>query len=87
MTFEGAVIKGQGITFAIIVVKASATFTTSGAQDLILAYQRFFPGTPIILMSQDGRGTPTFVGRKDVVQFLSNVSISRIPWKRYNYAD
>lgn len=86
MTFEGAVIKEQGVTFAIIVVKISATATTTGAQDLIVAYQRFFPGIPIILMSQDGRGTPTFVGRRDIVQFLSSVSISRIPWKQYNYA-
>ncbi len=86
MTFEGAVIKEQGVTFAVIVVRASATITTSGAQELISAYQRFFPGIPIVLMSQDGRGTPTFVGRKDIVRFLSNVSISRIPWKKYNYA-
>lgn len=86
MTFEGALIRERGITFAIVVVKASATFTTSGAQELIVAYQRFFPGIPIILMSQDGRGTPRFLGRRDIVQFLSNVSISRIPWKRYNYA-
>lgn len=86
MTFEGAVIKEQGVTFAIVVVKASATVTTAGARELTVAYQQFFPGMPIILMSQDGRGTPTFVGRQDIVRFLSNIAVSRIPWKRYNYA-
>lgn len=86
MTFEGAVIKEQGVTFAIIIVKGSATASTSDARECIVAYQRFFPGIPIILMSQDGRGTPTFVGRRDIVRFLSGISVSQIPWKRYSYA-
>jgi hypothetical protein len=53
---------------------------------VIVAYQRFFPVLPIILMSQDGWDTPTFFGRRDIIQFVSNVSISRIPWKRYSHA-
>ena len=42
-----------------------------------------FPGMPVVLMGQDARGQATYFGRRDIVNFLSNVSPSRIPWRRY----
>jgi len=84
MQFEGAVIKEQGITFAIIVVKPyvlQSNFEADKARD---EFGRIFPGMPIILMAQDSRGVPTYQGRSDIVDFLANVHISQIPWREYN---
>ena len=83
MTFDGAVIKEQGVTFAIVVVKPYVLNTNSSCEDARAGFAQYFPGMPIILMAQDSRGIPKYQGRKDIVKFLANVHPSRIPWKRY----
>jgi hypothetical protein len=85
MQFEGAVIKEQGVTFAIVVVKSHILNTQGQCEETRSAFRPAFPGLPIILMAQDHRGTPTYQGRKDIVNFLSHIHPSRIPWKKYNY--
>jgi len=82
MQFDGALIKEQGITFAIVIVKPSAIKSTD-REKIRTGFSRYFPGVPIILMSQNSRGIPTYQGRTDIVNFLSNVHPSRIPWKTY----
>lgn len=82
MQFDGAVIKEQGVTFAIVIVKPHI-LNSSEREDVRNSFRSVFPGVPIILMAQDSRGTPTYHGRKDIVNFLANVHPSRIPWKRY----
>jgi len=47
------------------------------------AEEGLFPGLPIILMAQDGRGVPTYWGRKDIVAFLAKLHVPQIPWKEY----
>lgn len=83
MQFEGAVIKEQGVTFAIVVVKSYVLNSTTETNKTRSAFQSYFPGVPVILMAQDGSGRPTYQGRKDIVQFLSHIDPSRIPWKKY----
>lgn len=85
MTFEGAVVKEQGVTFGIVVVKESAIRDTSKAQDLIEQFQPIMGVVPVVLMAQDFRGTPNYYGRKDVVNFLAGIDSRRIPWKKYSY--
>ena len=87
MKFQGAVIKEKGVTFAIVVVKQSALHIQSESQKLAHAFSPYFPGLPIILMAQDGRGIPTYWGRRDIVNFLANIHISQIPWKEYTLRD
>lgn len=82
MTFDAAVIKEQGVTFSVVVVKSSA-LNSSNKERVRDDYSRYFPRMPIILMAQDSRGIPTYDGRKDIVQFLANLHISQIPFKRY----
>ncbi|MDT3416138.1 hypothetical protein QO009_002006 [Brevibacillus aydinogluensis] len=82
MQFDGAVIKEQGVTFAIVIVKPHVLNSPS-REDVRDSFRSVFPGIPIILMAQDSRGVPTYHGRKDIVRFLSRVHPSRIPWKRY----
>ena len=83
MTIEGAVIREQGVTFAIVIVKKYIVDSSSSAQEAIVSFSGVFPGMPVVLMAQDSRGTPTYYGRPDIVRFLANISMSRIPWKRY----
>jgi len=86
MQFEGAVIKEQGVTFAIVIVKPSVLNNSIESDNARRSFSPIFPGVPIILMAQNSGGTPTYQGRPDIVRFLVNISPSRIPWKRYSYA-
>lgn len=83
MTFDGAVIKEQGITFAIVVVKPFVINNNMESNRFRNQCSNVFPGVPIIFMAQDTRGIPTYQGRTDIVKFLANVHPSRIPWKQY----
>ena len=83
MKFQGALVKEQGVTFAIVVVKKMVLDIRSEAEETIRSFQPVFPGTPIVLMAQDSRGVPTYLGRPDLVKFLANISIAAIPWRDY----
>lgn len=81
--FLYSVIKEQGITFGIIVVKEDVLRSTSEASKMRQFGIRAFGNMPIILMAQNYRGVPTYMGRPDIAKFLAGISYSRIPWKRY----
>ena len=83
MQIEGAVIREQGQTFAVVAVKPHVTQNKQTAVSAIQGLSRFFPGVPIVLMSQDIRGRATYFGRRDISNFLARVPTSAIPWKRY----
>jgi hypothetical protein len=80
-TFDGAVIKEQGVTFGVVVARRGS----SNAQkaQLIAAASRRFGGIPVVAMEQDGRGVPTYFGRRDLARFLASVPMAAISWKRY----
>ena len=83
MRLHGAVIREQGVTFAIIIVKKYVVDSRFRANETIESLQSEFQNIPIVLMAQDHRDTPTYYGRYDIVNFLKNISIRRIPWKIY----
>ena len=83
MQFEGAVVREQGVTFAVVVVKKYVVDSPTQARSAINAFSPAFPGMPVVLMGQDSGGRATFFGRQDIAKFLSRISIGRIPWKRY----
>jgi len=87
MQFDGAKLTEQGVTFGIVIVKPHVLHSSQeqiGARTL--GTQAFGP-IPIILMAQDGRGVPTYQGRRDIVRFLSNVFIEQIPWQHYTLSE
>ena len=84
MRFQGSVIREQGVTFAIVIVKKHVVDSSSEADNAIRAYSPVFGYIPVVLMAQDSRGTPTWYGRRDIVNFLRNVPLSAIPWKEYS---
>ena len=83
MQFEGAVIREQGVTFAVVIVKDYVVHDRSQAEGAIRSFQPVFPGMPIVLMGQNSRGVPTYFGRQDIAGFMAKVPISSVPWKRY----
>lgn len=84
MRFDGSIIKEQGVTFAIVLVKNSFfNRTSSKIEEFRNSLLPVFGPIPIILASQDSRGTFRYHGRKDIVKFLANIDPSRIPWKEY----
>lgn len=83
MTFEGAVIREQGVTFALVVVKHHVVQNRSEAQNAISAFQPYFPGNPVVLVGQDSRGIPTYFGRPDIARFMASVPMRSVTWKRY----
>ena len=82
MQIEGAVIREQGVEFAVVVVKPRVVNDASRAGELIAQFCPYF-GTPVVLMAQDARSVPTYRGRRDLVRFLANVSLSTIPWRKF----
>lgn len=83
MQFQGALIREQGITFAVVIVKKHVVDNPMTARQAIGSFQPVFPGVPIVLMAQDHSGRPTYYGRQDIARFLANTPITAIPWRKY----
>lgn len=83
MTFDGAVIREQGVTFALVVVKSHVVQNRFEAGKAISAFQPHFPVMPVVLVGQDNRGTPTYFGRPDIARFMASVPMNAVPWKTY----
>ncbi|RZK27996.1 MAG: hypothetical protein EOO61_22670 [Hymenobacter sp.] len=83
MRFQGAIVKEQGITFAIVVVKPHVVQNSAEANQTIQQFQPAFPRMPVVLAAQDSRGNFTYFGREDISRFLSSISPARIPWQEY----
>jgi hypothetical protein len=84
MKFQGTVLKEQGVTFAVVIVKNHVVDSPSAARDSLRAFQPLFAGIPIVLMGQDPRGVPSYRGRPDLVRFLANTPLAAIPWREYS---
>jgi hypothetical protein len=82
-TFEAAIVKRQGVTFAIVAVSKQILDHKIVAGETKKKLKPLFNNLPIVLMAQDADGTPTFYGRKDLVRFLTRVKLKDVPWKEY----
>lgn len=85
MSFDGALIKEQGVIFAIAVVKPSV-LTSTNKESVRRTFSQYFGFVPTVLMAQNSRGIPTYDGRRDLVKFLSHIHPARIPWKHYTFS-
>ena len=83
MKIQGAVVKEQGIEFAIVVVKRHIAQNSYQAKKAISIFQPVFGPIPVILMGQDNRGRANYYGRQDIVRFLAKVPLRAIPWREY----
>jgi hypothetical protein len=78
-----ALIREQNVEFAVVAVKGSVLSGSKATKnDLVSAYSMEFR-VPAVLMAQDVNGVPDYYGRRDLVNFLVNVSIDRLPWREF----
>lgn len=82
MRVQGAVIREQGQTFAVVVVKPHVVQNQTEADNVIRGFIPVFR-VPVVLMAQDGHGRATFYGRQDIANFMSGVPLNAIPWREY----
>jgi hypothetical protein len=80
---DAALIKEQGVTFAVVTVQRGVINNPQRRDAARRSFASVFGRVPIVLMEQDGSGTPTYQGRRDLVNFLSNRYLEQLPWKRY----
>lgn len=83
MRFQGAVIREQGQTFAVVVVRPHVIDNPSTAAEAIASFCPVFPGLPVVLMAQNNAGRPTYYGRQDISRFMASVPMRAIPWREY----
>lgn len=84
MNVHAALVKQQGVTFAVVVVKPHVLASVPQRDQAITGFQTYWPGVPIVLMAQDARGVPKYYGRDDVVRFLASVPMKALPWKSWS---
>ena len=78
-----ALVREQGVEFAVVTVKPHALAKPKRQKDdLVGAYSLEF-GVPAVLMAQDARGRATYYGRRDLVNFLSRVLVEQLPWREF----
>ena len=83
MKFQGALVKEQGVTFGIAIVKRHVLSNSAERERVRAAFAGILGGVPTVLMAQDSRGVPTYHGRRDIVRFLAHVPLRAIPWREY----
>ena len=59
MQFDGALVKEQGVCFAIAVVKPHVLNSTN-KETVRNGFRQYFGQVPVILMAQNSRGTPIY---------------------------
>lgn len=68
MRFEGAIVREQGIVFAIVVVKRHILDNNAEATRVARSFQPAFPGLPVVLMAQNhGARRPISAGPTSLV--------------------
>ena len=83
MRVDAALVKDRGVTFAVVAVKRHVLSSPSSRDDMVLGFQAYWPGVPVILMAQNSRGTPEYYGRNDIVRFLASVPMEALPWRSW----
>ena len=80
-----ALVREQGVDFAVVVVKPHVVNSTSRRDEAVRTWSVEF-GRPAILMAQDARGVPTYYGRPDIVRFLQHVLPQQLSWREFTVA-
>lgn len=84
LSFRGALIREQGITFAVVEVdpdvlsKGDASIKEERSR-----FQPVFKDVPIILAARTADRRAHYAGRPDIVRYLLSCEWQRIPWRKY----
>lgn len=81
MRLTAAIVKEQGVDFSIILVKPGVIHSQN-RENIRNSAPANFP-RPVILAEKRSNGRIQYHGKKDIIQFLSNVDYRRLPWKEF----
>lgn len=81
-TWQVALVREQGIEFAVVCVRDSVINDPSQRDQLVRAWT-FELVRPAVLL---GERQHRLYGRDDIVRFLSNVHLSQLPWRQMTLA-
>ena len=77
-----AVVREQGVTFVVALVKNHVVLNSSESDRLIGAISAQFGHPLVVLMGESNRRLRG--NRQDVVNFVARLHPSRLPWKEYS---
>jgi hypothetical protein len=86
MTLQGARITERRVYCAVVLVQDAVTLDEVIAERIITAFQNQVCKGPVVLIAQDFQGTPAFYGRADIVRFLQDTDLTKLPWMDYDIA-
>jgi hypothetical protein len=81
-TWQVALVREQGVNFAVICVRDGA-IDSSLERDRLVKWWTVQLQQPVVLL---GAQQHRLWGRRDIVDFLSNIDPARLPWRRMNVA-
>ena len=74
------------MAFAVVIVKRSACTTNSACEETLMEVAHLFQRNHHVIALEAGSRGLRYLGRNDIVEFLSNVHASRLPWKKYSFS-
>lgn len=77
-----ALVREQNVTFAVVMVKNHVLDNPTTADRMIQSVSASLGCSLVVLMGESNRKLRG--NRRDVVNFVSKVHPSRLPWKEYN---
>lgn len=80
-TFTAALVREQGVTFAVIMAKDHVLNSQTESDNLIRTMAVSMRCPLIVLMGESNRRLRG--NRRDVVQFVANLHPARLPWKKW----
>jgi hypothetical protein len=80
---QEALVKEQGVSFAVVVVKRSTLQGPKHRKDESVRALSSHFGVPAVLMAQDSHGRATYYGRPDIMRFLSHLYVEQLPWRDF----
>jgi hypothetical protein len=80
--YSVALIKEQGVTFAVVAVKDHVVTNRPQADEVISGFT-YRLGCPVVLSAAR---QSRYYGRTDLVRFLQGVHPSRLPWRQMSWA-
>jgi len=83
--WQGAIIKEQGVTFAVMMVKSHVLQSASEREEVASVLTARL-GMPVVLASPLGHGRVNYWGRRDLSNFLASVPPHAIPWQEITFS-
>ncbi len=88
LSLDVAPTREQGVGFVVVAVARQVLDSRRDQADITALLRREFGGVEVVFMAQDATGDPTFLGRRDIVDFLAeDVFLEELPWQTLPFSE